>query len=532
MNKINHIIYCIIDDLRATHFFDFIEKGLLPNFKKIMENGIYSKSCITDFPSVTYPTQPTQITGTYTGDYRHELCHGVPSYNWMGRYYAPPILRSYGGTGTEELIQIYKMNSDLRNNCQTFLEMTGEGNHTSITQFISRGTDWLYPERKTKLAAFFLALENLAKKEKYAKTLLERANTLVVKKLIDNFKNPKKYFGNKEAPIGSNLWFMSSDVLMHLYGFDHFLYILNLIHIDKVMGLLVDELDKMGYLADTVIAITADHGNFKGEKKGDLNLFYNANALTPYHPRKNIKGTINIAEFGGVGLFYFKGSEGTSNKLGWSTPSKKDLENYGPKRVNLFETLFQIEGTELMYYREDGNRFDKGTIHLKKKDKKTGKIITSMIEYTGTGETYKTKYISDNNEDDIFGYSKDPIANKILDGKFHTIKENLELTNHVDFPLYTNLIPRHFKNPRSSDIIMSTDGSVVYGSTHGENKEINLYTHDIGLRCSSVVPLLIGGSPEIPHKEIKYCKTTDIVPTIIEMLGKKPHKSVVGKNLI
>ena len=40
MNKINHVIYCIIDDLRATHFFDFIEKGLLPNFKKMMELAV------------------------------------------------------------------------------------------------------------------------------------------------------------------------------------------------------------------------------------------------------------------------------------------------------------------------------------------------------------------------------------------------------------------------------------------------------------------------------------------------------------
>ena len=37
---------------------------------------------------------------------------------------------------------------------------------------------------------------------------------------------------------------------------------------------------------------------------------------------------------------------------------------------------------------------------------------------------------------------------------------------------------------------------------------------------------------EIPIKEIKCCKTVDIVPTIINMLGKKPHKSVVGDFLI
>ena len=82
MNKVNRIIYCIIDDVRSEHFFQYIDKGLLPNFKKLMENGIYSKTCITDFPSVTYPTQPTLITGTYTGNYKKfsRISVGVNAY--------------------------------------------------------------------------------------------------------------------------------------------------------------------------------------------------------------------------------------------------------------------------------------------------------------------------------------------------------------------------------------------------------------------------------------------------------------------
>ena len=85
MNKINRFIYCIIDNVRAEHLFNFVERGLLPNIKKLMENGIYSKNCITDFPAITYPTQASMITGTYTGDYRKELCHGIPLMNWMDR---------------------------------------------------------------------------------------------------------------------------------------------------------------------------------------------------------------------------------------------------------------------------------------------------------------------------------------------------------------------------------------------------------------------------------------------------------------
>ena len=207
------------------------------------------------------------------------------------------------------------------------------------------------------------------------------------------------------------------------------------------------------------------------------------------------------------------------------------MEKYGPKRINIFNELFKIDGTVLMYYRDDDNRYDKGKIILKRKDKKTRKIISGEIEYRGTGREYKTKYTSENSNGDIFGYLNDEIASKLVDNQFHSIEEWMKATHHLDYPGYPDLVPRHFKNPRSSDIIISTAGSVIYNIGHGKKKNDNLYSHDIGLRNSSIVPLIIS-SPEISLKEIPYCKTTDIVPTLLKCIGKKPHESVVGKSLI
>ncbi len=526
MNKLNHFIFCIIDDVRAEHFFELIDKELLPNFKILMKNGIYSRNCITDFPSVTLPAQVTQITGTYTGDYRNEPCHGIPSYHWMGRYMAPPILRDYSGKN----LQVYKMNKDLGINCQTILEMIGEGNKASLSLYINRGTNYMIPESKLQLIFYYIIL-NIGKKTNLRK-MMARANTLVVHRLIENFKKPKKFFESNEAPIGSLLWFLSSDLLMHWFGYDSLIYKLNLMHIDKLIGLMIQELEKLGYSKDTVIAITADHGNYYAKKIGNLNEFFTHNNLTRYHPRSGLKGNMNLAEFGGVGLFNFKGVINNRNKHAWSRPTIKEMESYGSKNVNLFKELFKIEGSSLMYYRDHENTFNKGRIFLKRKDKKTGKLITGQIEYKGTGINYKTKYVSDNDNFDVFGYSQDDNASKMINNKYHTIQEWLENTYHLDFPMYPDLIPRHFKNPRSSDIILSTDGSIVYNIIHGKKKNHHKYTHDIGLRNSAVVPLIVGGSKEIPKKEIKFCKTTDIVPTLLHCLGKKSHKSVIGKNLV
>ncbi len=524
MNKINHFIYCIIDNVRSEHLFNFAEKGLLPNIKKLIDNGIYSKNCITDFPSITYPTQASMITGTYTGDYRKEMCHGIPLMDWMDRERSPPRIRSYAGKG----MHIYKLNEDLGNNCKTILEMVDDGNTTSITQFINRGRNYFFPERKSKLALLYLLLYY----SRNVKKTITRANSVVVQKLLETFTHPGKFFEDNEAPIGSLLWFVTPDILLHQYGFNSHYYKLNLLHIDRVLGFLLDSLDKLGYLEDTAIVITSDHGNYKAESVGNLQNFIQRQSLTHYHHRKNRKGNVDISKFDGVGFFNFKGIENSDDKRSWSHPTLRELQNYGPKKINLLSELFGIEGSRLMFYRDDNNTVNKGIIHLKKKEKNTNKIIKGQIEYRGVGLDYKTRYITDNPENDVFDYLEDENASQLLDGKYHSNNEWLGATYHLDYPLITDLIPRHFKNPRSSDIILSTDGSIVYNFENRKLSNRNLFNHDLGLKICMKVPLIIGGSSEIPHKEISFCKVTDVVPTLMALIGKKPHKSVAGINLI
>ncbi|NVM46891.1 MAG: alkaline phosphatase family protein [Candidatus Lokiarchaeota archaeon] len=527
MNQIKHVIFCIIDDVRSDQFFKLIHDGSLPNLKKLMNTGIYSKNCITDFPSLTYPTQVSMLTGTYTGNYLEEFCHGVPSFHWMDRNKDPPFLRSYNSIGSDERIQVYKLNDDLGNNCKTLFEMVGDGNTVSISQFISRGVDYLFPERKTKLILYYLLIKHSFNINKY----ILKANLVAVKKLLKTFEKPKKFFETNDAPIASNLLFVSSDVMMHLYGFDSELYKLNLLNIDKALGVLLEGLERLGYLNETVFAISSDHGNYKAKALGDFGNFFNENGLSHYHPRKAIKGNANVGGFNSVGFFNFKSNENSDGR-NWNHPTIAEMENYGPKRVNVLEKLFTLNGIQLMYYCEDGNTFKKGKIHLKRRYQKTGKIIKSSIEYSGNSKEFKTKYSTETDDGDVFNYSNDEIASKLLDNKFHTLNEWLDATFHIDYPLYPDLLSRNFKNPRRADIIVSTCGDVAYNIKHGKKENKNLYLHDIGLKRSTTVPLIIGGSGDIPVKEISHCKITDIVPTLLKILGKKPHPSVVGESLI
>ena len=163
MNQIEHVIFCIIDDVRSEQLFKLIDNGSLPNLKQLMTQGIHSKDCITDFPSITYPTQVSMLTGTYTGNFLKEPCHGIPAYNWMGRNVSPPYLRSYNSLGSDERIQIYKLNDDYKKWQQLQFDYPADSSFI----LIKKGDKWF--------ANSFIA--DSSKVENYLRRLARLTNT-------------------------------------------------------------------------------------------------------------------------------------------------------------------------------------------------------------------------------------------------------------------------------------------------------------------------------------------------------------------
>jgi len=497
---VDQVILILIDDVRASHLFDLIGKGRLPNIAQIAEKGVSSQNCITSYPSITFPCYSNVIIGSYSGYFPKEGS-GIPMYHWVGRSDPPvekkrfPIIRN-AGKGSHLL----KLNDDLGPNCQTIFEQAGDGNFLSSLNLINRGSTLIPPKEYT------------------SSSILQGVGKV--------FKDPKSVFNQKNVPKVTVAYVPKTDDLMHHKGFDHPEYINELVKCDKYIGSLIKTLKNTGYFDSTAIGIISDHGNYKAEKMYDIEPFFEAKGLIQYIPRK---GTGDFdATIGGVGFFNFRGKDWfhhpTFNQL-------KEFEPSGPGggNLDLFEMLWKIPGVKLMYYRDDDNTPDKGIIYLEHRDEKTGKKLKDTIEYEGHGIKQKTKYIP--SDEDFYKYREHEETASLLDGKGHTIDEWLNATNQIDFPMIVDQVPRYFKNPRSCDIITSTLGEYGFGYEHGETKADYPYSHDIGLKKSMTVPFIIGGSPNIPNLNLSYCKTTDMVPTLLNMLGEKPHFSVVGKSV-
>ncbi|MFW9873610.1 MAG: alkaline phosphatase family protein [Candidatus Thorarchaeota archaeon] len=500
-SKINQVILIILDDVRAEHLYKLINEGKLPNMRNLVENGISCSNCVTSYPAITFPCYGNIVTGSYSGYFPKEG-NALPLYHWLNRKdppstsKKPPFIRNYGDRS-----QLLKANKDIGKNVKTIFEQIPEGNILSSSCFLFRGAYFVVGKSVYDVEAIF-------------------------KHLIEAFEHPKTYFPNKEVPILSVGYVFQTDDLMHELGFDHPNYINLIVECDRYLGSLMNSLKKTGYYDSTAIGLISDHGNFKAKKIVDLEPFFQEKGLIPYNPEK---GTGDFdCNIGSMGFFNFPGDTWQHH------PSIQQMQKFkvsekGKQEMNLFNTLWEIPGVKYMYYREDYHKPEKGIIHIEYLDENSGKKRHGMIEYRGFGKDQQAKYTFEGN--DFYQYSDNEKSAKILDNKFHTLEEWLEATNHINFPMIIDQIPRYFKNPRSCDIIISTLGEYGFNYDHGVTQSASPYIHDIGLRKCMIVPFIIGGSSELPQKDLKYCKTTDMVPTLLELLGIKPHSSVIGKSV-
>ncbi|MHA1818983.1 MAG: alkaline phosphatase family protein [Promethearchaeota archaeon] len=543
---IKRIILIIIDDIRSDQFFSYYDNNQMPNIKKLGDNGLICRKCITTFPSITLPTQPNIMTGSYSGYYLISGS-GIPNYHWFDRDVDPPKYRHYTGTSAIRMVE------DIGPNVKTIFEQINDdfkkrslplpGTY-SVFQICSRGVTKRFPIHVITGVLNYIYYQYILRKP-------HESHKAVTKKLIEVLRNPEKVIGkqlkkiNKESipkdkfknimagfkvepPIALTAYYPVTDLYMHEYGFDSKIYEDCVLQIDEEIGKLIQALKDLNMDQDTLIAITTDHGNYKAKKFKDLTPWIEEHGLVPYDNKGH--GDFDLS-FGSVGFFNFRGKSWKEH------PTLEELKNFEPskpgfnKKINLIDAMFEIEGVKYVYYRADGNTPEQGKIHVLMKDS-MNKIHKASIEYKDD----KTRYTF--GDLDVFNYSNDLRAMKILDKKYHSIDEWLAHTYHLDFPMMPDQIVRYFKNPRSCDILVSTCGGVIYNYEHGRTANDHLYSHDIAKIGSMNVPLIMG-VPTLhdehrlfPKNELEYCKTTDIVPTLLEFLKIEPAKSVVGKSLL
>ncbi len=436
MRTVKHVILLLIDDLRADQFQTLLKDGQLPNIQQL--TGTYSNSTAC-FPAITYPAQSTILTGCYPDAY------GFPGGHWVKR--AEKTIRNYNSYK-----ELDTVNEEL-GPTKTLFELI-DGPTGALSIGLTRGIDHYYPTRKQIIGLYI-----------WHWLIWHRdmgiLNKLVMNKLLDYFNKPRKFFGD-EPPRFAVAWFISSDNFLHNFGSNSEKYLSNLKDIDTRIGHLLNGkgrrkgLKELGYLDDTVILLLSDHGNYAARNWVDVAPHLERIGLSPLIP--TVQDGNFDATMGGLGFFTLRGET-------WmDRPTIAQMQAYGPHGRDLFKALLDLPGVQFLYYREDGNTHEKGEIHVLRKHESG--INQAVIEYNGD----LTKYIAEGK--DIFGYSNDETAMKVVDHRFHTIEEWLEHTHQVDFPMLVDQAARLFRNPHSCDIMISTCGETIFTMNTGELKMI------------------------------------------------------------
>lgn len=535
-STVNHVILVIVDDVRASHLFGWMDAGKMPNLSRLADGGLTCRRCVTTFPSITLPTQPNIMTGAYSGYYPKEGS-GIPTYHWVAREDPPanpgdplPFIRNYGA-GT----QAFKMNEDLGNNVATIFEQAGEGNHLSVLQFCHRGAK-IFPRSMVTVVLGYLWFMGIRRNP-------AGVDPLVLKVVERAFLKPRKFFDDGEPPRVAVAYIPGTDHLMHEHGFDHRKYVDEVLRCDRYLGRLLDALDRAGYSDDVAVALVTDHGNYKAAAVEDLAPFFASRGLRPYDPSpKSVRKRGGPGDFdctfGSLGFFNFPGDGGDWHRH----PTEEQLRRFEPSgtgasQLDLLDAIWAINDVEVVFRPDDENAPDRGVVHVERRVRRgpgeEPRVLTGRVTFEGHGAAQRAKYEWDGDrDDDPLGYHALGDDNPATSGQFLDVDGWLAATVDSEFPFVVDQLPRYFKNPRACDVLASTRGRRAFNYEHGRTMNDHAYSHDLSVPSSMFVPLVIGGSDAVPHVELPLAKTVDLVPTLLALLGVKPGDGVVGRSLL
>lgn len=167
-----HVVIIAVDGLRADGFYNFIETSRTPYFKTLLgvtqqedgtfayRNAVRAKKAITVFPSYTFPSFTSLITGVYPG------LHGITGNQLLFRTGAPgqqqgkksaPLQARYYSEAHIDALAVYwshLLNDDISPLSPTIYDVVdaAKGQSLIVHHMISRGakdTDWRFPSYDT-----------------------------------------------------------------------------------------------------------------------------------------------------------------------------------------------------------------------------------------------------------------------------------------------------------------------------------------------------------------------------------------------
>jgi hypothetical protein len=189
---------------------------------------------------------------------------------------------------------------------------------------------------------------------------------------------------------------------------------------------------------------------------------------------------------------------------GWHDPADAKLLNLllhplPPDATEDDWPIWRLNGLALVAYKAEPD-----SVHI------VNRQGLATIRRVRTGQKHAYTYA--NNHGDPLGYMADVKLAGFLAAGPHTSREWLEATANADIPDFVGQIVELFDSPRSGDIVLFAQRGWDFApkdvAGHG-----SIFADEMGVSMVFAGPGIAAG------RSIEYARTTDVMPTIVELLG-------------
>lgn len=298
-----HVVLISIDGFRPEFYLR--EGWNTPNLKMLMKQGVFSNGINSVFPSVTYPSHTTLVTGAYPNN--HGIFYNAQRESPTGHWYFEEELI------TTETLWDAARKAGLKTGAVMWPVTVGAPIDYNFP--VRRADNDETPDQLTVTAPLVtpLTLVNDLKQE----GIITGNETQFREKIDETTGNMSSYIIKTYKPALMAIHFLGADHAQHAFGRDSKESHHEVELIDQEIGQLLNTLKEAGIRDSTTLIVTGDHGFVDNNKTLSPNVWLSKKGLLTDNKNWQAKFTAT----GGSAFLYLKD------------------KSLGPKIIAMLETL-------------------------------------------------------------------------------------------------------------------------------------------------------------------------------------------------
>lgn len=471
------VVLFLCDGIGQDYLEAAVREGRLPNIeKRFVAGGVHVQNTATCVPPITYAAIATLLTGVGPGE------HTIVGNRWFDPDRS--FFRDY--TKAED----YR---DINDDCTaaTVYELMKPAVSASIQCAYDRGVTCRVANWAQSGVMWFFG-----------------DYTAVDKLTATSTRNVVNYANSRGRwPSLTTYYFPGADSVGHRCGVTSAEYREAVDHIDHQVGRVCDWLEREGLLQSAYIVLVSDHGMVDVKPDGVVDLVglvrdgwgHHVTTHTLQRGLKHFrrayfdKYETVLAYQNGQGAFlYFRGPAGWETSLTCREVEAR-LEQPAPE-----QRLWNVPGVQLVAYLANDNeavlRSEQGRASVRRRTTPAG------AEYA---------YVPDSA--DVLGYMAAPQLAEFVRGGYHDARAWLEATAGQDFPDFV---------PHAVPLLhVHRSGQVVAFTKPGYSFIRETAGHGSICRSEMRSLFMVAGPGIRPGGAIRAARSTDLVPTMLDMLG-------------